>query len=95
MLHLLHIWNYQIIDQNIFPVFAKTSRCHLSLTRVTQHQSKIIGLAKRIKRFERIMLKQILEQMNKYLSQNLCGYRKGFNTNCSNHASRKTGKDLG
>ena len=26
------------------------------------------------------MLKQILEQMNKYLSQNLCGYRKGFST---------------
>ena len=32
------------------------------------------------KSFERIMLKQILEQMNKYLSQNLCGYRKGFST---------------
>ena len=28
--------------------------------------------------FERIMLKQIIEQINKYLSQNLCGYRKGF-----------------
>ena len=28
--------------------------------------------------FERIMLKKILEQMNKYLSQNLCGYRKCF-----------------
>ena len=26
------------------------------------------------------MLKQILEQMNKCLSQNLCGYRKGFST---------------
>ena len=30
--------------------------------------------------FERIMLKQILEQMNKYLSQNLWGYKKGFST---------------
>ena len=30
--------------------------------------------------FERVMLKQILEQMNKYLSQNLCGYRKGSST---------------
>ena len=30
--------------------------------------------------FERIMLKQILEKMNKYFSQNLCGYRKGFST---------------
>ena len=26
------------------------------------------------------MLKQILEQTNKYLSQNLCGYRKGIST---------------
>ena len=26
------------------------------------------------------MLKQILEQMNKYLSQNFCGYRKSFST---------------
>ena len=26
------------------------------------------------------MLKQILEQINKYLSQNLCGYRKGVST---------------
>ena len=30
--------------------------------------------------FERIMLKKVLEQMNKFLSQNLCGYRKGFST---------------
>ena len=30
------------------------------------------------KDFERIMLNQILEQMNKYLSQNLCRYRKDF-----------------
>ena len=30
--------------------------------------------------FERTMLKQILEQMNKYLSQNLCGYRQSFST---------------
>ena len=35
-------------------------------------------LPKVSKFFERIMLKQILEQMNKYLSQNLCGFRKGF-----------------
>ena len=29
---------------------------------------------------ERIVLKQILQQMSKYLSQNLCGYIKGFST---------------
>ena len=30
--------------------------------------------------FESITLKPILEQMNKYLSLNLCGYRKSFST---------------
>ena len=33
-----------------------------------------------LKVFERIMLKQILEQINKDLPQKLCGYRKGFST---------------
>ena len=33
--------------------------------------------------FERIMLKQILEQINKYLSHNFCGYRRGFSTQTS------------
>ena len=37
-------------------------------------------LANISKVFERVMLKQILQQMNKHLSQNLCGYRKGFST---------------
>ena len=81
-LHLLHIWNHQIIDQNIFqsllkladvtPVFKKgdpTSVKNYRPVSVLPNVSKV---------FERIMLKQILEQMNKYLSQNLCGYRKGF-----------------
>ena len=81
-LHLLHIWNHQIIDQNIFqsllkladvtPVFKKgdpTSVKNYRPVSVLPNVSKF---------FERIMLKQILEQMNKYLSQNLCGYRKGF-----------------
>ena len=81
-LHLLHIWNHQIIDQNIFqsllkladvtPVFKKGDPQSIKNYRpvsVLPNASKV---------FERIMLKQILEQMNKYLSQNLCGYRKGF-----------------
>ena len=83
-LHLLHIWNHQIIDQNIFqsllkladvtPVFKKgdpTSVKNYRPVSVLPNVSKF---------FERIMLKQILEQMNKYLSHNLCVYRKGFNT---------------
>ena len=74
-LHLLHIWNHQIIDQNIFqsllkltdvtPVFKKgdpTSVKNYRPVSVLPNVSKF---------FERIMLKRILEQMNKYLSQNL------------------------
>ena len=83
-LHVLHIWNNQIIDQNIFqsllkhadvtPVFKKSdpqSVKNYRFVSVLPNVSKV---------FERIMLKQILELMNKYLSQNLCGYRKGFTT---------------
>ena len=74
-LHLLQIWNHQIIDQNIFqsllkladvtPVFKKgdpTSVKNYRPVSVLPNVSKVP---------ERIMLKQILEQMNKYLSQNL------------------------
>ena len=70
-LHLLHIWNHQIIDQNIFqsllkladvtPVFKKCNPQSIKNYRpvsVLPNASKV---------FERIMLKQILEQMNKYL----------------------------
>ena len=83
-IHLIHIWNHQIIDQNIFqsllkladvtPVYKKgdpTSLKNYRPVSVLPNVSKV---------FERIMLKQILEQLNKYLSQYLCGYRKGFST---------------
>ena len=79
-LHLLHIWNHQIIDQNIFqsllkladvtPVFKKgdpTSVKNYRPVSVLPNVSKIL---------ERIMLKQILEQMNIY--HRICGYRNGF-----------------
>ena len=69
-LHLLHIWNHQIIDQTILqsllklpdvtPVFKKGNPQSIKNYRpvsVLPNVSKI---------FERIMLKQILEQMNKY-----------------------------
>ena len=67
------------------PIFAKTSWCHPSLRSVTQHQSKIIYRPVIVfpnvsKICERIMLKQILQQINKYLLQNLCGYRKCIST---------------
>ena len=81
-LHLLHIWNHQIIDQNIFQSLLKLADVTL-VFKVTKHQSKIIYrpvsvLPNVSKICERIMLKQILEQINKYLSQNLCGYREGI-----------------
>ena len=59
---------------NVTPVFKKgdpTSVKNYRPVSVLPNVSKVL---------ERIMLKQILEQMNKYLSQNLCGYRKGFST---------------
>ena len=59
---------------NVTPVFKKgdpTSVKNYRPVSVLPNVSKV---------FERVMLKQILEQMNKYLSQNLCGYRKGFST---------------
>ena len=80
-LHLLHIWNQQIIDQNIFqsllkladvtPAFKKGDPTSVKNSRpvsVLPNVSKVL---------ERIMLKQILEQMNKYYHR-ICGYRKGF-----------------
>ena len=79
-LHLLHIWNHQIIDQNIFqsllkladvtPVFKKGDPQSIKNYRpvsVLPNVSKV---------FERTTLKQILEEMNKYSSHNLCRYRK-------------------
>ena len=93
-LHLLHIWNHQIFDQNIFqsllrladvtPVF-KATKHQTPVFKATKHQSKIIYrpvsvLLNVSKICERIMLRQILEQINKYFSQNLCGYREGIST---------------
>ena len=74
-LHLLHIWNHQIFDQNIFqsllkladvtPVFKKGDPTSVKNYRPVSVLPNVSNF------FERIMLKQILEQMNKYLSQNL------------------------
>ena len=83
-LHLSHIWNHQIIDQNIFQSLLKLADL-TPVFKVTKHQSNIIYrpvsvLPNVSKICERIMLKQILKQINKYLSQNLCGYREGIST---------------
>ena len=84
VLHLLHICNHQIIYQNIFQSLLKLVDV-TPVFKVTQHQSKImytpVSVLPNVSNIcERIMLKQILEQINKYLSQNLCKYRKGIST---------------
>ena len=64
-LHLLHIWNHHIIDQNIFqslqkladvtPVFKKGD------PQSVENYRPLSVLPNVLKDFERIMLKQILE----------------------------------
>ena len=82
VLHLLHVWNHQIIDQNIFQSLLKLADVTFVFKKGNPTSVKnyrpISVLPNVSKVLERIMLKQILEQMSKYLSQNLCGYRKGF-----------------
>ena len=68
---LLHIWNHQIIDQNILhsllkladvtPVFKKSD------PQSVRNYRPVNVLPNVSKVFEKIMLKQILQQMNKYL----------------------------
>ena len=83
-LHLLHIWNYQIIDRNIFQSLLKLADMAPVFKKGDPQSIKdyrpVSVLPNVLKVFERIMLKQILEQINKDLPQNLCGYRKGFST---------------
>ena len=81
-IHPLQIWNHQIIDKNIFqsmlkladviPVFRKGD------PQSVKNYRPVSVLPNVSKVFQRIMLKQILEQMDKYLSQNLGGYKKRF-----------------
>ena len=71
-------------DQNIFqsllklvdvtPIFKKGYR------QSVKNYRSVSVLPNVSKAFERIILEQILEQINKYLSQNLCGCRKSFST---------------
>ena len=81
-IHPLQIWNHPIIDKNIFqsvlkladviPVFRKGD------PQSVKNYRPVSVLPNVSKVFQRIMLKQILEQMDKYLSQNLGGYKKRF-----------------
>ena len=43
-LHLLHIWNHQIVDQNIFQSLLKLTDVTPAFKKGDPHQSKIIAL---------------------------------------------------
>ena len=70
-LHLLHIWNHQIIDQNIFQSLLKLADVTLVFKKGDPQSVKdyrpVSVLPNVSNFFGRIMLEQILEQMNKYL----------------------------
>ena len=72
VLHLLHIWNHQIIDQNIFQSLLKLADVTLVFKRgdstLVKNDRLVSVLPNVSKDFERIMLKQILNQINKHLS---------------------------
>ena len=76
------IWNKEIITQKSFPnnlrlgdetpVFKKEDASLLNNYRPVS----VLPVVPKI--YERIMQKQILEYIDKYLSSHLCGYRKGY-----------------
>ena len=78
------IWNKEIVTQKSFPnnlrladmgpVFKKEDDSLLKNHRPVS----ILLVVSKI--YERIMLKQILEYIDKHLSPHLCGYRKGYST---------------
>ena len=81
---LTEIWNTEIIDNHIYPdklknadiipIFKKLERIYVENYRPVS----ILPVVSKI--FERIMQKQIMGYIEKYLSPFLCGYRKGYNT---------------
>ena len=78
------IWNKELITQksfpndlklaNLTPVFKKDDASLLKNYR----QVSVLPVVSKI--YERIMQKQILEYIEKHLSPNLSGYRKGYST---------------
>ena len=79
----MHIWNTDIIKNNIFPTNLKVADINPIFkkedsTLVTNYRPiSVLPVVSKI--FERIMQKQIAAYMEEHLSQYLCGYRKGFN----------------
>ena len=81
---LTNIWNTEILGKcnfetnlklaDVTPVFKKKDRT------LVENYRPISVLPTVSKIFERIMQKQINAYIDKYLSDNLCGYRKGYST---------------
>jgi len=81
---LTNVWNQQIIGQGSFPNDLKladvTPIFKNSSSSSVKNYRPISVLPSVSKVFERLMQKQINVYFDKYLSNSLCGYRKGFST---------------
>lgn len=82
--YLLNIWNKEIIDNRNFPSKLKLA----DITPVFKKENATLAknyrpvsvLPNVSKVFERIIQSQLLSYIDRYLSPNLCGYRKGYST---------------
>ena len=80
---LMQIWNIEVIENykfptklkyaDISPIFKKLERIHVENYRPVS----ILPVVSKV--FEKIMQKQMIAYIEKFLSSHLCGYRKGFN----------------
>ena len=87
---LLKIWNEEIVPQQKFPdklkladvtpIFKKGDPNNIKLDSLAKNYRPVSVLPSVSKIFERIMQKQILTYIDKFLSPSMCGFRKGFNT---------------
>jgi len=81
---LTDIWNVEMVAQKKFPNELKladvTPIFKKGVSNLVKNYRPVSVLPTVSKVFERIMQKQILEYLDKFLSPYLCGYRKGFST---------------
>ena len=81
---LTDVWNEQIVRKNVFPDELKLAELTPIFKKgdstLAKNYRPVSVLPCISKIFERIMQKQIAEYIEYFLSQFLCGYRKGYNT---------------
>ena len=81
---LVNIWNDELIHGKRFPTSLKLADVTPIFKKgdatLTKNYRPVSVLPTISKIFERLMLKQIVSYIEKFLSPYLCGYRKGFST---------------